>query len=337
MKQKLILAGLLLSQATLNAQPTITAADYPAGVGHSFTLKFGSSSFSPDPGAGGPNASWDFSAAGNGLSSENCTSINCNGNGDCAAFAGAGYYVNAGTRKDFYLKDATTLLTYGTKLDTTVTNYSNPKTLLNFPVTYNNTFNDNYTYQWISTGWIVNGSETASVDAYGTLKTPSGEYTNVLRVQSVQHDTYDDNSNDIHLAINTTQYDWYQKGIGEPVFSITDFSYAMNGGQQSIAKTYSYTGTAPKNVTAINELSGNNIIINVFPNPAKNAFIVNTENVDALSITVRSILGNTVLTTKADSKTHETEIRTGSWTKGIYFVEVKDNNGSAAIKKIVVN
>ena len=65
--------------------------------------------------------------------------------------------------------------------------YSDPKTILQYPFTYNSSFSDNFAATYTISGSDVKrtGTTTVSGDAWGTINLPSGSYSNSLRVKYI--------------------------------------------------------------------------------------------------------------------------------------------------------
>ncbi|MBP7809649.1 MAG: CotH kinase family protein [Bacteroidia bacterium] len=79
----------------------------------------------------------------------------------------------------------------------------------------------------------------------------------------------------------------------------------------------------------VNELNNNGNQIRVYPNPAKNYFVVRSNTNKEESITVYNTIGEQIY---KGSFTNETVINTSTWVSGIYFVRT-----DYAVKKIIVN
>ncbi len=79
----------------------------------------------------------------------------------------------------------------------------------------------------------------------------------------------------------------------------------------------------------VNELGTNGNQIRVYPNPAKNYFVVRSNTNKEESLTVYNTIGEQIF---KGSFTNETVINTATWVSGIYFVRT-----DYAVKKIIVN
>ena len=95
----------------------------------------------------------------------------------------------------------------------TVINYSNSKQMYKFPLAMNETLSDTFNGTATVSGYSLtrSGSTNGTVDGYGTLITPSGTYTNVLRIKTNQTST--DNLAGTTNTASTETYSWVKAGI----------------------------------------------------------------------------------------------------------------------------
>jgi hypothetical protein len=83
--------------------------------------------------------------------------------------------------------------------------------------------------------------------------------------------------------------------------------------------------------------SKNDFLIDIYPNPAKNYFVLNikTKLTSSLKIQVIDILGKTIFAENIYNYTDKVLISTSNWNKGLYFVKVEHEN-FISNKKILV-
>jgi hypothetical protein len=158
------------------------------------------------PGAPGINETWDFSTVG--LVQTNTMSfVNPSGTPYGSSFPASNYCLvldsaGIGNHYTYYIHSSGKLETIGDSITATSGyNYSpNPKTELEFPFH----FLDYFTDDWQRTD-DSSGSVAALYDAYGTLLTPFGEFTNVVRLN------YNDGA--------TQKYVWYNINPIYPIWT----------------------------------------------------------------------------------------------------------------------
>ena len=210
----IVVLALLYNQ--VYAQPTLTASGSNPSVGDSFTNAVGDY---VNPGNPGADQTWDLSSMfmtetftltyadpsttpyGNDFPGANLAEISS------PPFDQISYYNTSWAAFQFH----------GAVFNGLRLPYSDPEDLLRFPLTYNDSYVDNWEVQFVSEGdtYYRRGVTTATVDGYGTLITPDTTYNNVLRIHYVQD--YQD-SVEIHGAQHLITYHcdlhlWYTNGI----------------------------------------------------------------------------------------------------------------------------
>lgn len=144
--------------------------------------------------------------------------------------------------------------------------YSSPEEIYQFPLDYLDSFTDNSSFD-ISVptfGFFAEEiSRETSVDGWGTLKLPMGDFE-VLRVKSLvtRADSLYIDATSMGFAlppITTTEYHWLGKETGLPLLQINSTLLA--------ASTIYYQDTATPSAIAINEKEENSINARLFPNP----------------------------------------------------------------------
>lgn len=216
------------------AQPTINSGDVTPSIGSSIT---GADATYVDPGSAGANQTWDLSGMVPDIVSTN-TFLAPSGLPGSDSFTGAthGVYTPIDGTDVIYgylsfdnnqLEDLGYYAT-GPELDM-LYYYPNPKTLLVFPLEFNNSFSDTYQSEveiQDESGTMLSvetGTIDALVDGYGTLITPEGTYEDVLRIQYNREGT-----TVVSLAGNqlfssettSTEYQYYKSGYPIPLASV---------------------------------------------------------------------------------------------------------------------
>ncbi len=175
----------------------------------------------------------------------------------------------------------------GSSYPGTIYKFTDTKTLFQFPYTYNKTINDTK-----QSNTDTNPSSFTSVyDAYGTLITPFGTYTNVIRQKMTEG--------------TLVSYHWYQTKPFSPIMS----GEFINNGSITVYKNTTGLGVnpiEPKKAMA------------VFPNPVHaelNVQIPEQQTLDHVAIT--DVTGKIVL--KQDQNLNQ--INVSHLANGLYFIE----------------
>ncbi|MDZ7743370.1 MAG: T9SS type A sorting domain-containing protein [Bacteroidota bacterium] len=92
------------------------------------------------------------------------------------------------------------------------------------------------------------------------------------------------------------------------------------------------------NCVGMEEIGSGNVNIRVYPNPAKNLFVVRCSlfGVKDASIQVFDVLGQRVEDIKIPKGQDKTEIDVSHWQKGLYFVKARFEDGGFGCVKVVV-
>lgn len=286
------------------AQVTITGADVNGTIGESFTF------FQTDyisPGSAGASQTWDLSTVTTGASGTiDHTSPNL-------TFPASNITQVQGTNSLYYDFSASGQTIHGIDAGGTVMTYSDGMTTIGFPLSMGTTGNDTHTATFTSGGFPFTRSGTTSWDAdgWGTLITPAGTFTNVLRVFETQ--VYQDTWSGPAIDYNIEIYAWYKAGIHYPVASMT--SVTTTSGSQ----TY---GTYLDINLSVEEL--NAMTFTIAPNPANDQVIVTQFNGTFGSMVITDMGGKVVV----ESDSHTADI--SGLNSGVYFVKVIDQHGTAS-------
>ncbi len=255
-----------------------------------------------NPGASGSGVTWDFSNLPDSMPTTTTNYVDPAGTTFVADFPGATLATNTGTTAYSYLKaNATSFEVLGSETPDMKLTYSNPETYLQFPFAMGNTFSDSSVYEFDVPAQGLTGNShnlvTVTADGSGTLKTPSGTYTNVLRVKiqrnSVGTSLY------AGFTIPTTEtseiYSWLHPFYQMELLSIsTTVSTIDFMGNVTTQTGYSsgFTTTVPSGINDFNLIDG----FSVYPNPATNnlKIALETPEAGALNITIFNTMGQVV-------------------------------------------
>lgn len=167
------------------------------------------------------------------------------------------------------------------------------------PLTYNTTYVDVYQ----RSDATVPSSNTDTYDAYGTLTTPYGTFTNVIRIKSV--------------SANFTGYTWFKSN---PYTPLLDIDVVNATGSVSSVSLYQSTNLGTTQVT-----TDSNILL--YPNPTTDIINIDTEE-KINQIIISDMLGKTVFETKQNNNT----IDLGFLETGLYIANIKTEVGEKIIK-----
>ena len=290
-KNYTLIITLLICSFFANAQPVLNNTDFGtelSGIGYSGTPS------SLSQGNDGANQVWDFSGLTLTQNSTitNITSVSSN-------FSNQNYVLeitnnNNISVKTYFRRSDSSFESLGIEVLGQANKYTDTSIMYTFPYTYNTTIND--TYKGITD--ISPKSFTTVYDAYGTLITPLGTYTNVIRQKKTEG--------------TTVNYIWIQTN---PFFILMEKTIT-NGTSSSISV---FKNTSPLGVNPIEPKKA----MAVFPNPAHtelNIQLPEQETLDRVAIT--DITGKIVL--KQDQNLNQ--INVSNLANGLYFIEAHSGN-----------
>ncbi|MEM7571300.1 MAG: hypothetical protein AAF433_00315 [Bacteroidota bacterium] len=223
MKNTLFLFLTLLTAASATAQPTLTVETQTPTFTENYTAAYMEVSGSFSPGPGGANQNWVFTnlpapelTTGMALAP---TSFGQNSED----YPGADFVwilAGLGAQNYYTIEGDNMRLMGGVGLNfsgdvVTQVVYSQGETGLQYPITFNTTYNYSSTFTTTVFGTTTfpglrNGTVTA--DGYGTITTPYGTYEDVLRLVISSTDSE---------GLSETQYSWLQAGTFVPVMVYT--------------------------------------------------------------------------------------------------------------------
>jgi hypothetical protein len=345
-----IIANLFLS-FNAHCQFAITASNIPA-IGTTITY-YDLDTTGAHQGNAGAAQFWDFSSFSID-STETESYASPAGKPGSTYFPTANLVAQSGASYDYCLSDASQFTIIGaynvfnsqSGSETVVSSFSDPLIDYAFPFNYNTTQTDLFkmTSTITSSGMITytytTGSQSATTDAYGTLKDPNGITHNVVRVKTViiSHDsTYiapgvyllDDDRNE--------SYDYFEQNTPAPIISLTFDDYTSDYlGSVTNSKSKSLTFSTGV-VAGINS----NFISNetkIYPNPATDKLNVVLPDNRSYQLTLSDITGKPVLSSDNGSISvmgNNAIANVSGLSKGMYLLEII-SDGEKGVKKIIV-
>jgi hypothetical protein len=329
---QILFFGSLISTANVVAQPTLTASGINPAVGDQINSN-GANYVSP--GNAGANQTWDLSAmvsSGSG----SFTYTTASSTTYASSYPNANVATNASGEYVYYKTSATTWQFYGAVTSVTMS-YSNPEDMLRFPFTYNNSYIDTWATTFINGGYTFyrTGKDSVSADSYGTLITPAGTFTNVLRVHFVQNyqDSVYISSTSMITTYHNDEYMWYLNGNHNPIATVYDLT--------SSSGPLAQQGNYMSNVSGINEPS---VLIsyNLFPNPSSENLNVNLnlKEDQKIEIKIFNLSGELIevpVSANAKQGTNDYRINVNNLPAGIYFAEMILNGQSTSTRRFTVS
>ena len=325
----------MLMYAVAISQPTLTATGINTVIGESFTFN-SYASVLVSPGSAGANQTWNLSTmAGTTLAPTTVVTPSSTTYG--SSFPNANMAWSTPSSGVSYFKTSSSAMQgYGIVSGTVVMSYSNPEDYLHFPFNYNNTYSDPWATQFQNGGYTFyrSGTTTVTADGYGTLITPAGTYTNVMRVHFVQ--VYKDSAYigmPYVITYNNDEYMWYKEGTHyqlATVYTMTSSAGGLyNGG------SYATNGTG---IEYMQELISS---VNVFPNPTSDIVTIDfmlTENKE-VHIQLFSPISQQVVVnqnTFGNQGVNAVQFDVSNLSEGIYFARISFDGNIAAARSFVI-
>lgn len=293
-----IIITLLITSMSSYSQPVLNATD--------FTSFYNSDNYSADdviglsPGNSGPNQTWDFS----GLT------VTFDGTFSIVSVATTPYassfptsniaekYTSVGDPDPYYnfYESSPTTLEYVGDANSGGTNLLiDHITRFQFPYIYNTVINDTYQYAGDPTIYAF----TSTYDGYGTLTTPYGTYTNVIRQKTVEVD--DD--------FTYTYYTWFTTNPFKIIMSLVFIESPL----------FSYNAiSVSANFTLGINTNNKEKLVAVYPNPTTSILNLQFSKDETIEkVVITDITGKTVM-----QQTEKTsQINVEKLTAGLYIIE----------------
>lgn len=324
----------ILFAGNICAQTTVTAIDFNPQPGENFILYLQASPY-PTDGGGGANVIWDFHELQMTTITDTMHFDTCSNTPACGFFTGSN--IAAGTPTGGYAYYNTSASAYvhtgayepGVYGDTIV--YSGD-TLLRYPLTYNNSFGNNYTaINYISDGITAydTGMQTVTCDGYGTLILPTDTVQNVLRIHALQ--TEKDVTNGI-FHITYDKYYWIAPGYHNFLMQV-EYYFCAETQFHDTAVSYSIRPSSPASVANVNTPP----TLHCYPNPAKDLFNIDfsLSHSQTASIVLLDMMGRQVATIANNhyqAGVHQLSYNVSSLPAGIYLVRIQSDAGSVTQK-----
>lgn len=245
-------------------------------------------------------------------------------------FSGSNY-------KNYQSATATGLSNVGSKSSPTdIAVYTDGEKMLQYPFTFNNTFNDTIVAE-ISGVMSMRryGTSVVTADGYGTLKTPAGTFTNVLRVHRQMSFTDSMNFGGMWVPLNYTvdQYNWYAADSRMPLYSIS-----WTNTEGDVEKVGQWTTVSSTGVASV---AANTTNLAVYPQPANGQLHLsfNAAQTGPYAVELTDITGRTVAQQAAQvfpAGTNKVTMDVSHLNGGVYFLQLKQGQQRIATQKVEV-
>lgn len=313
----LAVAFVFVSRA--NSQPTIQSTGINPIVGEAFTI------YNCDwvsEGNSGANETWDLSA------------MQVNSSYDLTIAAATGSTPNAnidnnygGQSHMYQFNNSSEQLVYNQLAGTTMITFSDPMKMMEFPLTDAMGFTDDFSATFTSSGYSFTraGTMEGISDGWGTLITPEGTFTDVIRVRLTQ--TFTDTYSLGTIDYDIVSYIWYKSGYHAPIANVVSMT-------TSVSAPNLYSEYMEVDNLGLSESNNDNV--QVYPNPAKdelNLKLTGSNTIEQIQIT--DMNGNILMDIPVSEIQSIGKISISELTNGIYFVRVVGNKGQIDMLKFV--
>lgn len=319
MKKILLSVSTILAISGLNAQSTMTGSDLNATIGHTCTMYIGNYVAEGNSGA---SQTWDLSSLSGSAVTESY---------GAATEPGANIkmtQVASGTTSTIDMKfDNTGQYWYSLSGGGTVMTYSDPMMQLGLPLTYQGNMSDNFAATFTSgVTFDRSGTNTQTVDGYGTVITPEGTFTNVLR--SHMHQEYSDVTTGATITYVADIYTWYKAGVKDPVASVSQLTSNSTLSGTATTSYGSYLEATGLGITE-NEIGA----LSAYPNPAVSDIKLDLSEDGINNILVTDIQGK-IYTPDYTVMGDKVVMNTNDLRGGVYFIRAEYASGKVEAAKV---
>jgi type IX secretion system substrate protein len=211
-----------------------------------------------------------------------------------------------------------------------------PDEFLKYPATYKSSWDDTCLY-WYYTSFAsshIRLDISNVIDGYGTLITPAGTYSNVLRVHTINFVT---DSNYTHgLAVfhhRLDYYWWYTPDFHFPLLIVTTENDSATGAIIDFSMV-EYSNNLP--TTEVSAITNAKASVDVFPNPSNDIIFISgiNENLENARISLFDMTGREMVTkTKSNENSGQVAMDLSTVPVGSYYLRIQ-NEGGAIVKMV---
>ncbi len=314
---------------SLDAQITLTSSANTPSVGNSFNYHI-TNPATFNVMQSGANQTWDFSTASTAPSPFNY--INLASSIEPATYPSANLVESNGGSENYYNSTVNAFALEGQLVPGQIRAiFTDPREMLNFPITYPNSFNETFsgTAEIIAASITYNrgGTNVMTADGYGTLILPYTTVNNVLKITNVGN--YTDMLGVTTIATYVDTLITFYNATTNNFIAGYSVLYA-NG---TLTAQYSYHIDQADLVVGIDDVVTAKNYVTIYPNPAKNVVTIKSNQL-LDEIHIYDLTGKMMKAIKPSS-TLEQQIKIDDLNAGIYFVKYIDDYGSHSKKMII--
>lgn len=320
MKKWYFLSCLLSFGNILSAQ-NLTRSDIYYHAGENYTMFF---SDSVSYGTSGIGVTWDLSAMNNNY--QQAITV---GDFSDASYPNGDLYVDLGYETRIYKSTDTLIEEVGViGLSNGYYSISDPMIFMKFPITPAYSYSDTFVFSYTSNGHSMTGVESLQNEfsGYGTLITPFGTFTDVVRIKSSSTVTNTDNVNGNTYHHTETTYNWYKTGVHHELATITE----GNNDSQPFYGVYYFD--VPANLGLEENASTH---LSLSPNPTSDVVTIKSNEL-ITGIEFYTVSGELSLT-HSMNESNTAEVTISSLNSGIYMVKIYGKDGSISVQRITKN
>ena len=308
----LLSISILFAGYTAHAQPSLTGQNLP-NDGDSYTVYTNTNlSSGSNPGASGSNVTWDFSSMGSGSSNSLIYS-----SASSPDYPNANIEFTTQSTSNYFdvLNNAYTY--YGFSNASASSEFSDGQDQIRVPMAFNDNYTDPFSGTYVAFGQTLDrtGSLDVTYDGYGTLSTPQGTYSNIIRVRIVRTSSDEISGQPISNSVDSI-YFWYNEYTGHPIMTYS-INY-VDGSEQGRFANYI------DDADVVLSTSKESIEVKTYPNPATDIHSIEAEE-KIETVLVYNMKGEEVIRNKPASTSFE--ISVSSLPNGQYFYELRDQKG----------
>lgn len=302
------------------AQPVMQASDLNPTVGEVYNYEV--TQWVPE-GNWGNNVTWDLST----MIPSSSSSVTVNAANPLFPLSNVSL-LDAGGSTTYQENSSTGQYVHGIDAGGTIITYQNPAKQLVFPLNENVNETDTWAATFTSGGLPFDraGTNLIFADAWGTLITPEGTFTDVWRVRVDQDyvDTYAGGT----IVYQVQVFMWYKAGIHYPLATVADVATSQGS-------AYTYGTYTLLDSWGVEEEA--NTAFRLFPNPVQENLNVEFASAEAVqALRIYNALGNLVNEVEVNSFSKNITVDMSSLSSGIYFVKGVTTEGTETTEQKVV-